>query len=103
VGRSEIEPGDEALQAAKNPPRRAAIPAVIRVLWWGLVIADAVMLAAAIGAVRLLGPRLLVGLPGPLCLGLVLGLIAWWHTRGPGAGTDRLKGLPAANPRGSPR
>jgi hypothetical protein len=64
----------------------AAILAVVRALWWCLVASDAVLLAAAIGAIRRFGPWLLVGLPGPLLLGLVLvGLIAWWHARGPGA------------------
>jgi hypothetical protein len=76
---------DEAPPEAAGSPKGADIPAVIRVLWWCLVVSDAVLLAAAIAAVRVFGPRLLVGLPGPLFFGLVLGLIAWWHTRGPGA------------------
>jgi len=48
----------------------------LRLLSWGLVAADGLMLAAVLGAIGLFGPRLLVGLPGPLFLGLVLLLIA---------------------------
>jgi hypothetical protein len=45
-------------------------------LFWGLVVAEGLMLAAALGAVALFGPRLVIGLPGPLFLGAVLLLIA---------------------------
>ncbi len=48
----------------------------LRLLWWGLLAADGLMLAAVLGAIALFGPRLLVGLPGPLFLGAVLLLIA---------------------------
>ena len=50
----------------------------LRLLFWGLLAADGLMLAAALGAIALFGPRLLVGLPGPLFLGIVLLLIARW-------------------------
>lgn len=49
---------------------------VLRLLFWGLVAADGLMLAAVTGAIALFGPRLMVGLPGPLFLGAVLLLIA---------------------------
>ena len=48
----------------------------LRLLFWGLVAADGLMLAAVLGAIALFGPRLLIGLPGPLFLGVVLFLIA---------------------------
>ncbi len=48
----------------------------LRLLWWGLLAADGLMLAAVLGAIALFGPRLLVGLPGPLFLGVILLLIA---------------------------
>ena len=48
----------------------------LRRLRWCLVLADGLMLAAVLGAIALFGPRLLVGLPGPLFLGAVLLLIA---------------------------
>jgi hypothetical protein len=44
----------------------------LRVLFWGLLAADGLMLAAALGAIALFGPRLMIGLPGPLFLGAVL-------------------------------
>ena len=48
----------------------------LRLLFWGLLAADGLMLAAGLGVIALFGPRLLVGLPGPLFLGAVLLLIA---------------------------
>lgn len=48
----------------------------LRLLFWGLLAVDGLMLAAVLGAICLFGPRLLVGLPGPLFLGVVLLLIA---------------------------
>jgi hypothetical protein len=48
----------------------------LRLLFWGLLAADGLMLAAVLGAIAIFGPRLLVGLPGPLFLGVVLLLIA---------------------------
>lgn len=48
----------------------------LRLLFWGLRAADGLMLAAVLGAIAIFGPRLLVGLPGPLFLGVVLLLIA---------------------------
>jgi hypothetical protein len=51
-----------------------------------LLIADAVLVASAIGMALLLGRpyALALWLFGPLFFGATLALIAWWHTRGPG-------------------
>jgi hypothetical protein len=48
----------------------------LRLLFWGLIAADGLMLAAVLGAIALFGPRLMVGLPGPLFLSVVLLLFA---------------------------
>ncbi|HEV3078074.1 MAG TPA: hypothetical protein VHB47_26915 [Thermoanaerobaculia bacterium] len=62
-----------------------AIPVSLRIGWWVLLGCAGVMVAAVLGLAEQLGARLLVaGLPGPLCFGGMLLLVAWWHTRGPG-------------------
>jgi hypothetical protein len=68
------------------PAGAAAIPLGLRVCWWVLVVADAVLAASEIGLALLLGRpyALILWLLGPLCCGATLALIAWWHTRGPG-------------------
>jgi hypothetical protein len=52
-----------------------------------LVVADAVLVASEVGLALLLGRpcALALWLFGPLFFGATLALIAWWHTRGPGA------------------
>jgi hypothetical protein len=51
---------------------RPKVVMALRLLWWGLLAADGLMLAAALGAIAFFGPRLVIGLPGPLFLGVVL-------------------------------
>jgi hypothetical protein len=82
---STYEPGDDLPPPPAVAPR-SGIPLVIRALFGCLVVADLLYLVGILGMARLYGLRLLaIGLPGPLYLGLVLGIVAWWHTRGPGA------------------
>jgi hypothetical protein len=77
-------PGETAPLAA--PAGAAAIPLGLRVCWWVLVVADAVLVAAEIGLALTLDRAyaLALWLLGPLFFGATLALIAWWHTRGPG-------------------
>ena len=80
-------PGGTATPASPaSPAGAAAIPLGLRVCWWVLVVADAVLVAAEIGLALVLdrAHALALWLLGPLFFGATLALIAWWHTRGPG-------------------
>ena len=63
----------------------------LRLLWWGLLAADGLMLAAALGAIALFGPRLLVGLPGPLFLCAALLIARWFAAPHASAGASRRR------------
>ncbi len=74
-------------------PDLPKVAMLLRILFWGRVVADGLMLAAVTGAIALFGPRLLVGLPGPLFLGAVLFLIArrFAMPHGPGGASRRRR------------
>jgi hypothetical protein len=62
--------------------RAGDIPLLLRVAWWAVVACDAIFAASVIAAARLFHrPGLYLSLISPL-LGVVLVLVAWWHTRG---------------------
>jgi hypothetical protein len=62
-----------------------------RLLWWSLVVADGLMLTAALAAVALFGPRLVIGLPGPLFLCAVLLVARRFAIPHGSAGTSRRR------------
>ena len=63
----------------------------LRLLSWGLLAADGLMLAAVLGAIALFGPRLMIGLPGPLFLGVVLLIARRFAAPHASAGTSRRR------------
>ena len=63
----------------------------LRLLFWGLLAADGLMLAAVLGAIALFGPRLLVGLPGPFFLGAVLLIARCFAAPHAAAGASRRR------------
>jgi hypothetical protein len=62
------------------------IPRALRACWWGLVVADAMLVASEIELALLLGRPcgMALWLLGPLFCGATLALMAWWYTRGAG-------------------
>jgi hypothetical protein len=79
MGGGYLEPRDD-LPCPASPPPSGGIPLSVRVLFWSLVACDLLYLGSVIGLARPLGLRLLVlGLTGPVFLGLMLVIVGWWH------------------------